>query len=450
MAADSAATVPVVADDRMTARGALKVVGFRPDGLGIRLQCLLEAMHLSDLLGAGFAVVWPDPVEGVEHHAVRPAIETFTQAYCDAHVVERPDAGAYAEVPPSITDLSDLAAVADGTGGWMVRRANVLGNLPEALRKPAGGGFRRLFDSIQFQPHLSAAIAQADDVPLPETPVALHLRAGDIIYGKHRFGARFTRKVISLPIARQLIERLKEQGRSVVLFSQDPAVARLFREEYGVIVAADTAPQGDPVAQALFEIALMARCGEIYAGNSVFAQIAALIGESALIDPEAVFDRARQAKLIEFDLFRHRRQKAYPALHTAFAAWSGAEPQFRRAPERAIRLVEVALKYDPDNVCYVLKLASLLCRTSRVAEANALIDAELADRADGRQMRLRALGLLHRAGLVGAGSVLVRDRKVLERAAETDGGAIAQLMQDVRALEGRIRRRDHERERPRP
>lgn len=420
--------------------GLRRVVGVRPDGLGIRLQCMLETMHLAELLAVDFAVAWPDPKPGLEHHAIVPAADMFMPAFRQRHVIPRPARGLYAEITGPVEDIEALTALGAGSRGWMIRSPSVLKSLPEDMRRPALGGFRRMFEAIAFQPHLSEAIAAAARAPIPKDAVAVHLRAGDIVYGRHRFGGRFTRKVVCLPVARRLVQTLTTEGRTVVLFCQDPLTADLFRGGQGVVIGSDLTPTTHVVAQALFEIALMSRCAEIYAGDSVFAHVAALIGDGSVINPGTVFRRSKQATMIEQDLFGEDSAPAYPPLQRAFAAWSGAEMLRARAPERAMRLLETALKFDPENSCYVLRLASLQCSAGRADEAEALVERSFGDDPVGAKMRERAVDLLHKAGIGGKASILVADRGVLANAAAHRRGVLKALMDDAGRFEADLSR----------
>jgi ADP-heptose:LPS heptosyltransferase len=47
----------------------------------------------------------------------------------------------------------------------------------------------------------------------------IHIRSGDIVYGKHRFNGRFARsKTISVPIAIRFLKELKQKGYEVICF----------------------------------------------------------------------------------------------------------------------------------------------------------------------------------------------------------------------------------------
>lgn len=439
LSGDSAATTRVAAREQSRVAHPQKVIGVRPDGLGIRLQCLLMTMYYAELLNADYGVVWPDPTVGLEHHAVLPAGRTFTKAFCATHIAERPADTGYVELDQPVEDVEGLAALANGRRGWLVRKPHVLDSLPADLR-PTQADFRRLFDTIPFQPRLSAAIQAARAAPLEEGMAAVHIRAGDIVYGKHRLGARYTRKVICLPVARRLVETLRAKGRTVVLFTQDPFAAELFRKTPGVIVAGDMFAKDDVVAQALFEIALMSRCAEIYAGNSVFAQIGEMIGQGVLIDPRSVFKSSEQADIIETDLIIKRRRSSYPPLQTAFAAWSAAEMLSRRNPARAVDLLKTAIRFDPVNACYVLRRVALMHRVRRGKEAEAIVEATFVTGPNAGTMRPMAVELLRKAGIGGRASILVSDRALLAKAAEANEGPIRDLLAEVTRLEARLAR----------
>ena len=374
-----------------------RVVALRPDGLGQRLRFLLEAMYLARLLGVDYAFEWRAKSSDVGFHAAPHARQVFARDYLAQHQITDARPRDYAPVERPFETLDEVRGLAEGYRGWRTGPKPIATLAPASLRLADKGLYRALFDTIGFSAPLKTALAAADAAALPDRAVAIHLRAGDIIYGRYRFDGRYTRKVIALPVARRLVEQLVGEGQSVVLFCQDPACADLFRERPSVIIGADLAdPAFDPVQQALFEMTLMARCGRIYSGDSAFAQVAAKLADLDPINPAAAFGRDAEARIIEAEL-ASGATLGDPVLHQAFAAWTAAELRRSEPPERSLPLVEMALRLDPGNALYALRRAALNYRRGHdddaEAQVAALVEAErdLAPK-DRRHALLRLLG----------------------------------------------------------
>ena len=408
----------------------------RRDGLGQRLRLILEAMHLADLLGAGYRFAWEG--EKVEHHAVPRAADLFQPEYLTAHVLDGPPRNLVTIDRPA-ESLAALREAAEGTEGWLMHSGTALKSLPSEVRATEPGGYRRLFDRIGFIPPIPDAIAAADRIDLPADAVAIHLRAGDIIYGKFRFTDHFTSKVVCLPVARRMIDTLIAEGRQVVLFSQDPAVSDLIRETPGVTIAADhTAHLESAIEKALFEVVLMSRCDLIYAGNSAFPILAGLIGDRSVRRPNAYFTNAEQARIIGQDLALGRCN-ADPPLQIAFTAWSAAHLQAWH-PAEAIPRLQTAIRHDPVNGFYRLKLAMHHYALGQTPEVEAALQDILTAGPETRQVAAQALAQKLRSGA----HVMAADRLILKRAARSSTAAktlLAEAGVEERAADRKAKRR---------
>ena len=369
------------------------VLADRSDGLGQRLLSILKAMNLAQIMGVDYAFTWDH--KDLEHHALPAAEDVFTADYLAAHVVERPTG--YFELSQPIADRAHMDQVAEGLKGWSLKSSTAYRRLPSELRRSPPGTYAALFEAIEFRRYIRKAISAARQVKLAEQPVAIHLRAGDIIYGSYRYRDQFTRKVVALPVARWLIDHWRGAGRTVVLFAQDPKIAEQFRDKPGVIVAADLSERfATPIQRALFEITLMSRCAEIHAGFSAFAHVAARIGDFKARAPRDSLPVEQQVEVIQAALADPAVRKRDPKLQTAFAAWAAADALLERKRwADAVPLLERAIADDPINGFYRLKLAALLYRLERNVEADAVIarlfDTESRTLKKARQIALAAL-----------------------------------------------------------
>ena len=250
----------------------------RRDGLGARLQAMLNAMVLAErfdgdvplplvALRARLRGVPRDPAEG-------------------GGVLARPSAPGTPMTRARSTGGSSSGSSRTRPSSSRARagRFNVGFNrledaLPQAARLLAPDAQRRAFDRVEFSPELARAKAAAYDVELPRAVAALHLRAGDIVYGYYRLHGYMNGKAMPWPLAVGLAERLRGRGDQVLVFGEDAALCGwVAARTGGVDVRKLCAGMGfDKYQAAIFEIALMSRAGEIYAGSSRFPAVACQI-----------------------------------------------------------------------------------------------------------------------------------------------------------------------------
>ncbi len=350
----------------------------RRDGFGERLRALMNAIILAERFGGTFGLIWE---ESREHdkaaHAILPAERTFAAAFLAAHVLSPGASGAR----PRGTRPLTPAALRAGGGRFRVEQhdlATVLPDLDPPLGREAGAAaFRR----IRFSDPLERARAAAEAVDLGGTAAAIHLRAGDIIYGPHRLVGHFASKVVAWPLALGLAERLAAAGHRVIVFGQDQALCRHAAAGAGRLFAGDlAAEQGFDLHQSvLFEIALMARCSEIFAGASGFALAACQIAGTA---PARIEDRLGREAVRALLLGALQAEEAGGAAGTAvselqhaFAMWSAVFTQgdLFDAGERR-RFLAAAASRDPANALY--RIAGIAARLEAGETAAAAADLE--------------------------------------------------------------------------
>lgn len=399
---------------------ALRALSHRPDGLGERLRSLMNAIYLSRVAQCDFAFTWDTALVGDIHHAMPPAEAAFEADFLARHLVSDFDPADYGVLPEKIDGWAALSAAA-GPRGWLVRKNNFPKLLATRLRLPPGA-YGEIFAALPFAPGPAAAIAAARDLPLPDEVAALHLRAGDIIYGQYRFTAGNADKVVCVPVAERLIADLNAAGTTVLLFNQDSRVAARFEDREGVIPVTGLAARfDDPTEQALFEITLMARANRLIAGSSGFARLAGELSERRPESVDAIVPAEAQLEAIEAHLSDPDARAALPALQNAFAAWSGyLKAAALGQTDRARALLVTAIDLDPVNGLYRLKLA-IDDLEAGSAEAEASIAAVRAEAWETAQTALTARsmgGLLH----------MRREHRLLGAAARRGSPGAAELL----------------------
>ncbi|MGB7244829.1 MAG: discoidin domain-containing protein [Sulfitobacter sp.] len=335
----------------------------RADGFGERLRAILNALVLAEHMGGGFAFNWRDiGQQSFQDHSVLPVTEVFSGAFIAEHGMSNDRVRDMFKglLKGNVRKDASGAPVFEPFDALVVNQQSLLDQAPIFkgeidVEKAYGAAFAK----IAFAPKFQAAKDAACAAGLGEGPtVAVHLRAGDIIFGRYRFMGRYHGKVCPYPLARRIISDLTKAGNRVVLFGQDDALCAYFKDRFGVMLAAEVAePLGfDAAQQALFEICLMARCGRIICGSSGFAVAAAWIGgiktasPHSLFSPDEILSITRAA--IDCDLDDDRISD----LQRGFACWSAFHAfGYDVVTDEVFRgLLHKAKNWDPENGFYQL------------------------------------------------------------------------------------------------
>jgi hypothetical protein len=260
--------------------------------------------------------------------------------------------------------------------GWVCNDFHILRHVPgDAAQTVRASETLRGFD---YAPAVNEAIAAANRSPLPGPMAALHLRSGDIVHGQHRASLVFAGKVIPSTLARAIITRLSAMGLATLLVGQHRSTLDYLKAETGAMLGSDFGADAfeDQTSKAFFEMALMARCRQIYAGSSIYAEIASLMGDVPLMRASALFDRPQAATIILDEL--KGRQAEYHPREAAFgyqAAFLAMEGKATPADGRAV--LEKARALDPENDAYALKIAAAHFREGEHASGEAVLKAAM-------------------------------------------------------------------------
>ncbi|MCR6656979.1 MAG: glycosyltransferase [Opitutus sp.] len=353
------------------------IVAGRADGLGERLNAMVNAVLLSRLTGLPFRYHWRNSVIDdaanfsanakagtgvIVGHAIEPEREVFDSSFINSFSLPALEKGAYVEIQEKDLTAEKLIHGADARHlkGWLAPRLHLDEFLAPSLIKSPEFDLCWAFDQIRFTPTVQAMVTQGRQVPLPLKTAALHLRSGDVFYGDYRKRVYYTYKGLSLPIAKAIIARLQRDGYSILLFGQDGWVLNYLKEASGAILAYDLLPPGEHsnVQRAIFEIVLMSRCKTIIAGSSGFAKLASWIGGKTVQVGFKLFKHLEQFELSREDLAQNAAD--YPPLQAAFAYWfSYFYSRGHLTVEQSLSLVERAYELDPENQLYAIVIAAL-------------------------------------------------------------------------------------------
>lgn len=352
-------------------------VSHRTDGFGERLRALLNAMMLAKKVGGTFRFTWQMRMGAAgTFHAIDPVGEVFDPAFIARHLMSADDLA-----PSNTADLSReverLCAGQPASAAYvLVQHSDLRRQSLEIVRKfGIYGTLDDLFSEIGFSERIRLATSAARGVDISTNTIAIHLRAGDIIYGPFRFREHFFKKACPYPLAEALIGRAREEGGDVILFGQDADLLAALKDRHGVRVADDfSIGAGFTASQkAIFDIVLMSRCAKIFAGNSGFALVAGKISGAPVRTPYGLLEPGEAKAWIdevvtgESDARVSDLQKSY-----ALAALVTV-PQEEMPAAESLSFLLRASAWDPDNELYHLMIAHLLFSLGRDGEADGLL-----------------------------------------------------------------------------
>lgn len=353
-------------------------VSNRTDGFGERLKALLNAVVMAKNTHGKFSFGWPImSQEFAPDHCILSAARTFSPAFVEKYFLDQEVLKGLQLVPLSEV-TPDQLSTDDESLAILVNQ----GNLKKQVEKFASKfdfhfDHGRAFKEIEFSEELEIAREAAYSATLPAGATALHLRAGDVVYGRFRFTDRYHKKVLPLPLAVRLVSDLIDQGKTPIIFGQDAAVLQFLKGRFDVKLASEVSATEDfcDLQQALFEICLMARCPEIYAGMSGFALVAAWIGGGKRIDPRTVYDSKMAVDIIHNMIIGGNSPAEVPALQLSFACRSACLFAGQAVPHDRCTtdLLEKARALDPKNDFYHLVHACRLYNTGECERAETVI-----------------------------------------------------------------------------
>ena len=270
-------------------------VAQRNDGLGERLRAIINAMACAEIFGGEFKFCWQSNLKNNKWHSVKSADEIFSKDFIDKYHLSDPVRN---DVKPinSFSAVSDVGAYACETS---LLTPEFFGRFGSDTLKNYMASVRKSFESIKFSESIQIVINEAKSIQLAPNAVALHLRAGDIIFGNFTLNLSYVQKVVPLSIACDLIETLKKDHKQVILVGEDQSVLAYLRDHYDNVELASELEvrQLDQVEKSFFDMVLMGRCSCIYAGSSGFAAAASMLYGASLRSLESTYSVEQSSKI---------------------------------------------------------------------------------------------------------------------------------------------------------
>lgn len=259
---------------------ARRVCGGRNDGLTERIRSIIVSyvyykyfLHLKYNLTYEF--IWPLNAEKYEFTSITSEIPAFIKAdfvknfFTPKFSKNRLNYGSLPEKglrePENIIDFFDLAIV----DYYTIETPRVIRN-PELLRLVP----LALHDIFSEETHVKFELIQQK---LPQKLLGLHLRGGDVVYGRFKDDIRLG-KSLPLPLAEKFISN--NPGSSVVIFGTNTGQSlndlEYLKNKYSnVLLSFDFYDEKE--YEVLFDSYIASNCELVYsAGNSAVTSLAAL------------------------------------------------------------------------------------------------------------------------------------------------------------------------------
>lgn len=288
-----------------------KIIAFRNDRLGGRINVILNAIRVAGDYDVPFAVVWPS------HDNVSPELqnpqELFAPDFMADHFLDDVN---ITDLQHNTVQLSDLtsadtpetmrARMASGQGFMAYDALNPV-FLPWEDRAEVAARLPAMMDRVGLQPMVRAAMAQIDAALANATLCAYHLRRGDIIEMESRASQTLwpSKYVPRVFYEEHIRARLASDQRvKIVVFSDAPREIAAFRRMDPRIVGFDDLVgqmELTMIQRDFLEIYAMSRCSTVTAPSaSAFSRVAVTIGNGTL-QPllNNLSDEARMAALKE-------------------------------------------------------------------------------------------------------------------------------------------------------
>jgi hypothetical protein len=352
----------------------------RSDGLGNRLIALVNSIVLGKKFGARFFFNWPeDKVASLQHHSIVGAELIFNSEFIEKYYLF--DALKLSE-PKDFSQLIQDSNDSKIDGSYIIDPVDLtLLNLGVTSLD-----YQSAFNDIKFSCEVEDVYIEANDHSHSDTlDIAIHARAGDVVYGAYRFNDRFTSMVIPYPLIEKLLHNIEVVNKNAYfklkpyLFGQDEELKKYLKNKYPFLALCEQV-RSESYLQAFYEIFLMSRCGLIFCGSSAFAKLASkknCAKEVSLANflEKNYFQPENREQYFDYDSLIIDSIDKLPSLQIAHASWSIF--YFLKdflEHDKQLKLLQFAVKFDKKNDFYKLVLASVFCSKKNFESAESILN----------------------------------------------------------------------------
>lgn len=357
--------------------GAPVFVARRSDGLGERLNALINAVRLSDIFQTDFKFSWSDRLLDDPFHAIMPIDRMFSKDFIAKHHSPLEATRGAWEFDNQKRPLAAVEWALCGYGGVSGPRTALSDHISDAVEILQNASPSEAFRRIEFSHEINEVIDLAKKTPIADKAVAIHLRSGDIFYTDYRKYLHYTYKGITTPIAKAMIRKFTNDGYCVYLFGQDKEQIE-YLSQFGPAVDtsklnAERVASMERHQKAMYDLVFLSRFEKILGGSSGFARQASWIGGGSIISPNALFSAKEQHEISIADL--EENCKKYNPLQTSFGYWySYFYGRQNHKPDTCIDILNKAILYDPDNELYYFVLSCLIAGDENFSESARVLE----------------------------------------------------------------------------
>lgn len=355
----------------------------RSDGLGNRLIALINAIVLSNKFKANFGFNWPqDKASSLQQHSIVSPRLIFNSEFIDQHYMcEDFQSNKNKSFSDLIRDYHDLNI----NGHYIIDPVDL--NLLDI--GVTSLDYQTAFNDVKFSSEVEDVYIEANKHNYYDTlAIAIHARAGDVVYGSYRFNDRFTNMVIPYPLIEKVLLNIQLANENAYfkikpyLFGQDVELKKYLKNKYPHLSLCEHVSD-EPYLQAFYEIFLMSRCSLVFCGSSAFAKLASKkvgakeISINDFLDKNYFQkDRQLQKELsVDYNSLIISSFDKLPSLQIAHASWSIFYffNDFL-VYEKKLELLQYAVRFDKKNDFYKLVLASILCGNNDFESAENILN----------------------------------------------------------------------------
>ena len=264
-----------------------QIIGYRKDRLGARIIALGNLLFLEGKFGAEVRYLWPDGFESHDMAVENPKHPIFDPVFAAKYIQQIPMGDR-----PDIDDLTDIDKVRGRISTKIFEERLAKGErflanegiepllFSNELGPTHAQTFREALARIEFAEPIRQVLDEATAKlrALGETPLALHVRRGDVLDKDPWCHKNWVSKFAPDEFYEVVMDRPKT---ATLLFSDTPAAAaRLASSRAGAITLDDLidTPDLSEMQRDLVELLLMAQCDAVVAPSlSAFSSSAALM-----------------------------------------------------------------------------------------------------------------------------------------------------------------------------
>lgn len=376
------------------------IVAAKPDGFGMRLASMINAIYLSGKMDGKFAFAWPLDTDtdtlgaqvsekSDDKNYMSVSIDKpeniFSCDFLKHHLITDPRIKNYYNdfYDNDLETIKTFKPVR--LWGWYINQIWPHKYLQNCEKNTCLLELKQSYSKICFSEKFESIkeVSRETFLSLNANFIALHMRGGEVVLGDFKKAPEIWMWNRHFPYELAIEIGLREisNGNNIIIFGQDINANKLLKDyllKYSngtaVNIVDDFIDSAyNDIERAFFEMNFMSNASKIYStGSSIFSQCAEMIaGKELLISYHDFFTIQEMFEYIEKNincLNLHDLQKAY-SCYKLYALSKKLEYSL----EESIKYVYSALSYDPKNSAY--KIAILDCMFSMCSLAE--IDKQL-------------------------------------------------------------------------